>query len=66
MKTMTKERSSTNTGSKDVTMEISKVGFFLLLTVAMAFGIISVSALIAGTIKAGGIIPLIGMMFGAL
>ncbi len=37
-----------------------------LLTVAMGFGILSISALVAGAIKVGGVGALFMAMFGAL
>lgn len=66
MRAITKENTAVKTGTKDITTEVSKVGFFIMLTVAMGFGILSISALIAGAIKVGGIGTLIGMAFGVI
>jgi hypothetical protein len=64
--TTTVRRTSVNTGTNDITTEIGKVGFVLMLTVGVVIGIISLTALAAGAIKVGGIIPLLGMMVGVL
>lgn len=63
----TKTRSNTNVETKtDTVMEVGKVGMTLLLTFGVAVGILSFITLVAGAIKVGGIIPLLGMMFGVL
>lgn len=63
----TKTRSNTNVETKtDTVMEVGKVGMTLLLTFGVAVGILSFITLVAGAIKVGGIVPLLGMMFGVL
>ncbi|MCK5020833.1 MAG: hypothetical protein KAS32_27680 [Candidatus Peribacteraceae bacterium] len=65
MMVKTKER-TTVTSKTSVVDEISKVSFILILTFGVFVGIVSLLGLVVGTIKVGGIVPLLSTMFSVL
>jgi len=66
MRVLAKTRTAVNTDTSDVTDKVSRVGFYIILTMAIGFGIMSLASVVAGAISVGGIIPLLTMMVGVI